>query len=314
MASYLLPRPFPYNASKFRFAFRLHLLAVIGLALVAILILQFSPRLLVIAYLVIIAMVILIALTFLTAMPPVQTTHSVDGERVVLRMGLNFRFEIPLAKISKARRVEVGTGRAGIHLDRSNGVLEVIALGPEAVRLRLNDPVVHKGVLVREVVVDVLEPREFIGCIRERKKGAVLIERMDGGNAAGKPVEEEAPAEESQADEGPDEEPDEEPSGAGSTPERSREAVAAGNLKTWDGIRSKLLETPTANPPPIKRPKAPAKPRPPTEPEAEPEEPVAGNKATPPKRDDEDVIELVPALPSASAGSARVVRIPRRKA
>jgi len=260
MASYLLPRPFPYNASKFRFVFRLHLLAVIGLALVALLILRLSPRLVVLAYLFLIAMVIVIVLTAASAVWPVRTTHAVDGESVILRQGLGFQLAIPLSKISKARITQVGSNRTGIHLDPSNGVLEVIACGPEAVRLRLNDPVVHKGVLVREVVVDVLEPKEFIGCIRERKKGAVLIERMDGGKAAGKPAEEEAPgADDETGEEAPEEPAPEEPE-------------------------------PLASPPPVKRPKASA------------------------KRDDEDEIELVPALPSASDAPARVVRIPRRKA
>lgn len=284
MASYLLPRPFPYNAARFRLAFRLHLLAVIGLALVAVLILRLSSALLLVAYLFIIAMVIVIALTLLSAMPPVRTVHTVDGECVTLRQGLNFRLAVPLAKVSKAKRIEVGTGRTGIHLDRANGLLEVIASGPEAVRLRLSDPVVHKGVLVREVVVDVLEPKEFIGCIRERKKGAVLIERLDRGKAAREPAKEEAPG----AEDGAEEE-----ATVGPAPEQPE---------------------PLPSPPPVKPPKAPAKPMPPQEAKAESEGPVAEKKARPPRPDDEDVIELVPALPSASGAPARVVRIPKRKA
>jgi hypothetical protein len=281
MASYLLPLPFPYNASKFRFAFRLHLLAVIGLALVAVLVLRLSPKLVIIAYMLIIAMAVVIALTLVSAMPPVRTVHAVDGEAVILRQGLNFKLSIPLAYISKAKRTEVGTGRSGVHLDRANGVLEVIATGPEAVKLRLNEPVVYKGTLVREVVVDVLEPREFIDCIRERKKGAVLIERMDGGRTALKSAEEEAPEPEEAEQEEMPEEPSPEP------PE------------------------PLESPPPVKLPKTAAKPAA-ARAAGEPQKPAI-KKQAPPNADDEVEIELVPALPSASGAPARVVRIPKRK-
>jgi hypothetical protein len=149
------------------------------------------------------------------------------------------------------------------------------------VRLRLNDPVVHKGALVREILVDVLEPREFIECIRERKKGAVLMERMDGGKRT------ETAPEERQAE--PDEEEPDEPE-----PEET-EALPS--------------------PPPIRVPKSQARLRPPPGHEASeepPEEPPAAPKP-PQKSDDEDEIELVPAFPSKNGAQARVVRIPKRK-
>jgi len=280
MASYLMPRPFPYNASRFRIIFRLHLLAIIGLALVALVVLRLSPKLLFLAYIFLTAMVAVIALTLSNAMWPVRTTHAVDGESVILRQGLGFRLAIPLSKVSKARRTEIGTGRGGIRLDRANGVLEVIAYGPEAVRLRLNEPVVHKGALVREVVVDVLEPGEFINCIRERKKGSALIERMDGRGAKPEPAGVDAPVEEEAPEEPAPEEPE-----------------------------------PLEIPPPTKAQKPVRKQAPPPEPEetGEPEEP-AGRRAAPPRSEDVDEIELVPALPSASEAPARVVRIPKRKA
>ena len=278
MVSYMMARPFPYNAARFRFAFRLHLVAITVLSLVAVLLLRFSPRLLIIAYLLIIVMVTVVAVTILSALPPVRTVHSVDGNVVSLRQGLNFKLEIPLSKISKAKRVDIGKGRNGIHLDRANGALEVIASGPEAVRLRLNDPVVHKGALVREILVDVLEPREFIECIRERKRGAVLMERMDGGKRT------ETAPEEPEA--GPDED----------EPEPEEEEALP-------------------SPPPIMVPKTRARLRPPPGPEASeepPGEPPAVPRA-PPKSDDEDEIELVPAFPSKNGAQARVVRIPKRK-
>ena len=144
-------------------------------------------------------------------------------------------------------------------------------------RLRLNDPVVHKGALVREILVDVLEPREFIECIRERKRGEVLIERMGGGKTPKPvPVEHEAETDE--------EEPDE--------PEPEETLALPG-------------------PPPFMVPKTRAGLRPPPEPDA-PEEPPEGPKA-PPISDDEDEIELVPAFPSKNGAQARVVRIPKRK-
>jgi len=296
MASYLMPRPFPYNAARFRFAFRLHLAAITVLALIAFLILQFSSRLLMVAYILIFAMVIVVALTLLNAMWPVRTTHSVDGESVVLRQGLSFKLSIPLSKVSKAKRTDVGTGRSGIHLDRGNGVLEVIAAGPEAVRLRLNDPVVHKGVLVREVLVDVLEPREFIECIRERKKGAILMERLPGGKGTKVPAgDREAPGPEDEADEGAGEgpEPDVAEDEAPEEPEAKR-------------------PEPLPSPPPVRVPKAAARPAPPPPRPDEPKAPERVPKAHP-KSDDEDEIELVPALPSQNGAPARVVRIPKRK-
>lgn len=308
MASYLMPRPFPYNPARFRLAFRLHLAAVIGLALVAFLILQFSPRLLTVVYLIVIAMAIVIALTILVALPPVRTAHTVDGEAVILRQGMGFRLDLPLSKISKAKRTEIGLGRGGIRLDRANGILEVIASGPEAVRLRLNEPVVHKGVQVREVVVDVQEPREFIDCIRERKKGAELIERMDAGKARAGPAGDDgedleaAPADE---DTGEDRESD----------DGERKAVTAERLRTWEGIKGKLVETEPAAKAKAKAPARPKKTAPPPEPE-EPEEPGEpdGDEDALAIHPDEDEIELVPALPSASDAPARVVRIPKRKA
>lgn len=271
-----MERPFPYNAGRFRFAFRLHLVAITALALVAVLLVRYIPRLLMVAYLLIIAIVIVVALTLLNALPPVRTTHSVDGEQVILRQGLGFRLAIPLSKVSKARRTEVGSGRAGIHLDRSNGVLEVIASGPEAVRLRLNDPVVHQNTLVREVVLDVLEPREFIDCIRERKKGVALLGTLDGGKAREHPTGEPA---------GTDAE----------VPEEPAPAVTA-----------------LASPPPVKPSRATKAPAAPSVPDPEPEALPAGRE--PRDRDDEDEIELVPAIPSTDGAKARVVRIPKRKA
>jgi len=312
MASYLLPRPFPYNAGRFRFAFRIHLVAITALALLAVVLLRLLPRLVFVAYFMIFAIALIAALMLLNALPPVRTTHSVDGERVVLRQGLHFRLEIPLAKISKARRTEVGSGRPGIRLDRASGALEVIASGPEAVRLRLNDPVVHKGTLVREVVVDVLEPREFIAsgpeavrlrlndpvvhkgtlvrevvvdvleprefidCIRERKKGAALMKKLDPDKEVTGPDSE--PGE-------PDEEPPEEP-----VP-REPDLPAPPPIKT-----SKKPESPSSEPGPA----------------PEPEQPQTTKR--PPGPDDGDEIELVPALPSSAAPQGRVVRIPKRKA
>jgi len=276
MASYLLPRPFPYNAGRFRFAFRIHLVAITALALLAVVLLRLLPRLVFVAYFMIFAIALIAALMLLNALPPVRTTHSVDGERVVLRQGLHFRLEIPLAKISKARRTEVGSGRPGIRLDRASGALEVIASGPEAVRLRLNDPVVHKGTLVREVVVDVLEPREFIDCIRERKKGAALMKKLDPDKEVTGPDSE--PGE-------PDEEPPEEP-----VP-REPDLPAPPPIKT-----SKKPESPSSEPGPA----------------PEPEQPQTTKR--PPGPDDGDEIELVPALPSSAAPQGRVVRIPKRKA
>ncbi|MBM4250081.1 MAG: hypothetical protein FJ149_11805 [Euryarchaeota archaeon] len=276
MASYLLPRPFPYNAGRFRFAFRIHLVAITALALLAVVLLRLLPRLVFVAYFMIFAIALIAALMLLNALPPVRTTHSVDGERVVLRQGLHFRLEIPLAKISKARRTEVGSGRPGIRLDRASGALEVIASGPEAVRLRLNDPVVHKGTLVREVVVDVLEPREFIDCIRERKKGAALMKKLDPDKEVTGPDSE--PGE-------PDEEPPEEPA------PREPDLPAPPPIKT-----SKKPESPSSEPGPA----------------PEPEQPQTTKR--PPGPDDGDEIELVPALPSSAAPQGRVVRIPKRKA
>jgi hypothetical protein len=303
MASYLMPRPFPYNASRFRIAFRLHLLAIIGLALVALVVLRLSPRLLFLAYILLAAMVVVIALTLTSAMWPVRTTHSVDGEYVILRQGLGFRLAIPLAKVSKAKRTEIGPGRAGIRLDRENGVLEVIASGPEAVRLRLNEPVVHKGALVREVLVDVLEPGEFIDCIRERKKGAALLGRMDSGarakadEDAGEDTEE-APAEEDQGEDGESE-------------EEARKAVTAERLRTWDGIKGNLLEAHTPKAAKGRATAKPARPAPPPEPE-EPGEPAEEEDALA-VLPEEDEIEVVPALPTTPDARARVVRIPKRK-
>ncbi len=265
-----MPRPFPYNAARFRFAFRLHLLAIIGLALVAILILRASPRLMPVAYILLVAMVIVIALTLLNALWPVKTTHSVDGEAVILRQGLGFKLVIPLARISKAKRLESGAGRTGINLDRANGVLEVIAHGPDAVRLRLNDPVVYKGTLVREVVVDVLEPREFIDCIRDRKKGAALLERHDRATEAVRVP-------------GPDAGPEE--------PGRAEEIEGPDGPEAPEGPEepAEVRPEPLASTPPIKAPKAA------------------------PRSDDEDEIELVPALPASRDAGARVVRLPKRK-
>jgi hypothetical protein len=304
MASYLMPRPFPYNAARFRVAFRLHLAAFIGLAIAAVVLLRLSSRLLPIAYIFVIAMAMVFLLTIVNAWPPVRTVHTVDGEALTLRQGWGFRLAVPLSKISKAKRTEIGAVKSGIRLDRANGVLEVVAAGPEAVRLRLKEPVAYKGVLVREVVVDVLEPREFIDCIKERKRGSVLIERLDTGKASAEPVDdagedlEEGPAQEDQGD---DEESEDE----------ARRAVTAERLKTWEGIKGKVLETPPSKAAKGKATGKPARPAPPPEPE-EPEEPgeEEDSLAVLP---DEDEIEVVPALPATPDARARVVRIPKRK-
>jgi len=205
MGSYLLPRPFPYNARRFRTVFRLHLVGVIALAFLAFVVIKVSPKLLFVAYIIIMCMAAVIGLTFINALPPVRTTHSVDGDSVVLRQGLGFRLNIPLEKISKAKLVGGRSGRPGIFPDRVNSTLEVLASNGEAVRLKLNQPVRYRGVPVDVIIVDVLEPREFIGCIRDRKKGAALMARLDGqrkkktaeppevpGEAPGKPEREES--------------------------------------------------------------------------------------------------------------------------
>lgn len=166
--------------------------------------------------------------------------------------------------------------KSGIRLDRANGVLEVVAAGPEAVRLRLKEPVAYKGVLVREVVVDVLEPREFIDCIKERKRGSALIERMDTGKASAEPVDDAG----EDMEEGPGEPEEEEP-------------------------------RPVDSAPPVRTPKAPKKPAPPPEPE-EPEE-SGEEEDSLAVLPDEDEIEVVPALPATPDAQARVVRIPKRK-
>ena len=294
MASYLLPRPFPYNASRFRFVFRMHLVAVIGLALVAVVLLRLSPTMVFVSYLLIFCMAMVILLTVVNALPPVRTAHTVDGEFLVLRQGLGFKLAVPLSKISKAKRSEVSSGRPGIKLDQANATLEVLASDREAVRLRLNEPVRYKGVDVDTILVDVLEPGDFIECIRERKKGAALLGKL---GASGQPSIPIASVEE---------------------PEDADQVPSA----------SPGRQTPARHPPvdvdervPPRAPAALAKSvldprrRQENEPEEPSEEPERESGETDGARGetDEDEIELVPALPSQAVVQPRVVRIPKRK-
>jgi hypothetical protein len=214
-------------------------------------------------------MAMVILLTVVNALPPVRTAHSVDGEFLVLRQGLGFKLAVPLSRISKAKRTEGSSGKMGIKLYRANSTLEVLASDTEAVRLRLNEPIRYKGVDVDTIIVDVLEPRDFIDCIRERKKGASLLEKLGPGREPAAPP---APG-----DERVDEAEQTENTGDGREGEEEH-AAPAGKAAGETG--------------------APAS---------------QGREEEVQQQADEDVIELVPALPSEAPVSPRVVRIPRRK-
>jgi uncharacterized membrane protein YfcA len=80
MASHLMPRPFPYNAARFRVAFRLHLAAFIGLAIAAVVLLRLSSRLLPIAYIFVIAMAMVFLLTIVNAWPQSGPSTPLTGK------------------------------------------------------------------------------------------------------------------------------------------------------------------------------------------------------------------------------------------
>jgi len=178
MSSYLLPRPFEYDTKRFRSSLRIFGMAVIALAAVGMLMRFFAAGSMVAVYIFMIAALFLMVWMLVVPLPHLSTKHNVTGDSVVLRQGLGFTLSIPFDNIAGIKSKQTSS-RPGIRVDRSEGTLYVIAAGPGNVRITLRDPQTVKHGAFDCVIFDVKEPREFVSCVKERRKGESLMRSLE---------------------------------------------------------------------------------------------------------------------------------------
>jgi len=178
MSSYLLPRPFPYDTKRFRGNLRIYGIAVIALAAAGLLMKWMAAGNITVVYILMIAALFLLIWMIAVPFPLLSTTHVVTGEAVVLRQGLGFNLSIPFDNIAGIKAKELSS-KPGLRVDRAEGTLYVIAAGGGNVRIMLRDPQTVKHGAFDCVVLDVKEPREFVSCVKERRKGEALMRSLE---------------------------------------------------------------------------------------------------------------------------------------
>jgi hypothetical protein len=178
MSSYLLPRPFAYDTKRFRSNLRICAAAVIGLAAAGFLMARMAAGNIAAIYIFMISAVFVLVWLLVVPLPHLFTTHIVTGDAVVIRQGLGFNLSIPFDNISGIRQKEI-TSRPGVRVDRAEGTLFVLATGTGTVRMMLRDPQKVKHGAFDCVVLDVLDPREFVSCVKERRKGEALMRSLE---------------------------------------------------------------------------------------------------------------------------------------
>jgi hypothetical protein len=178
MSTYLLPRPFAYDTKRFRNNLRIYAAAVIGLAAAGFLMLRMAPGNIAMVYILMISAVFVLVWLLVVPLPHLYTTHTVTGNAVVIRQGLGFNLSIPFDNISSIKEKDISSG-PGVRIDRAEGTLFVLATNSGNVRMMLRDPqTVNRGAFDC-VVLDVLDPREFISSVRERRKGEALMRKLE---------------------------------------------------------------------------------------------------------------------------------------
>jgi hypothetical protein len=178
MSSYLLPRQFAYDTKRFRNNLRVCAAAVIGLAAVGVLMARIAAVNIAVVYIFMISAVFVLVWLLVVPLPMLFTTHVVTGDAVVLRQGLGFDLSIPFDNISGIKHREISS-KPGVRVDRAEGTLFVLATGTGTVRMMLRDPQTVKHGAFDCVVVDVLDPREFVSCVKERRKGEALMRSLE---------------------------------------------------------------------------------------------------------------------------------------
>ena len=187
MSSYLLPRPFPYETKRFRNNLRIYAGAVIGLAIMGLLIGRMAAGNITVSYIFMISAVFVLAWLLVVPFPLLYTTHSVTGDSVMLRQGLGFTLTIPFGNISGIKAKEI-SAKPGVRVDRTEGTLFVLATGTGTVRIMLCEPQTVKHGAFDCVVLDVKDPREFVSCVKERRKGEALMKSLEEEPLQKKPV------------------------------------------------------------------------------------------------------------------------------
>ena len=178
MSSYLLPRPFAYDTKRFRNNLRICAAAVIGLAAIGFLMARMAAVNIAVVYIFMISAVFVLVWLLVVPLPHLYTKHTVTGDAVIIRQGLGFNLSIPFDNISSIKHKEISS-KPGVRVDRAEGTLFVLATGTGNVRMMLRDPQKANHGAFDCVVLDVQDPREFVSCVKERRKGEALMRSLE---------------------------------------------------------------------------------------------------------------------------------------
>jgi len=111
----------------------------------------------------------------LFVLSPLGTEHWLTRSRLILRQGLYFRAIVPIAEIETIEPAEIHILRVplGIHRPLSQPALFVTGGRSGLIRIRLVAPRRFWqafGLLAREIVFDVDDPRRFLDAFEERRR------------------------------------------------------------------------------------------------------------------------------------------------
>jgi hypothetical protein len=178
MGSYLLPRSFAYDTTRFQRSLRVYAAAIIGLAALGFLMLRTNAKYLPVVYILMFGAILALALMLAGPVPHLRSRHSVTGEAVILRHGLGFKLTIPFSNIALIKEKETSS-KPGTRVDRADGTLYVIASGKGSIKIGLRETMAVTGGAFDTVILDVEDPGEFVSSVKERRKGEALMRRFD---------------------------------------------------------------------------------------------------------------------------------------
>jgi len=179
MASHLMARSFAYDPRRFQWLSRVHVGAIVGLVIAAIIILRTSPIYFATAVILLIGALSVVVSLLITAVPPMITKHRVTGDAVILKQGAFFEYRVPFTNIRSIAQTDEVPFKPGIKALRGDSTLYVLANLKGAVALRLNESQRYKGMSIDKVVADLDTPEEFITCVKERMEGERILAKLD---------------------------------------------------------------------------------------------------------------------------------------
>ncbi len=118
---------------------------------------------------------LVLALLAIFGISPMLTAHEIDGDRLILRQGLQFKAVIPMRNIRDMRRVDAGPRRTGTWARTFGSTLYVTTRRYDLIQVRLKERQRFPWAMWKEADVVVFDTIDNLHLIRKMEGSGITL-------------------------------------------------------------------------------------------------------------------------------------------